>query len=64
MAKALIQKKLGDFLAFVDSVSQPSAHGPTYYFKFRTVQMPKKNVPNYQQKVRRSIVGEFTKRCW
>ena len=35
--------------------------GPLIIFlsKFTTVEMPKKNVPNYQEKLRRSVVGEF-----
>lgn len=55
-----------EFISFVDAVSQPNgrsekSHGPTSYFlsKFTTVQMPKKNVANYEEKLRRSVVGEF-----
>lgn len=55
-----------DFIAFVDAVSQPNgrsetAYGPTSYFlaKFTTVQMPKKGVANYEEKLKRSVVGEF-----
>ena len=57
---------MDDFLSFVDAVSQPNgrsenSHGPTHYFlsKFTTIQMPKKNVTNYQEKLMRSVVGEF-----
>ena len=57
---------MDEFLSFVDAVSQPNgrsenSHEPTSYFlsKFTTVQMPRKNVPNYQEKLKRSVVGEF-----
>ena len=57
---------MDNFLSFVDAVSQPNgrsenSYGPTSYFlsKFTTVQMPKKNVPNYQERLMRSVVGEF-----
>ena len=37
------------------------SHGPTSYFisKFATIQTPKKNVCDYEERVRRSVVGEF-----
>jgi len=57
-----------DFLAFVGNNSQPNgrsadSHGPTWYFisKFTTIQSPKKDVHNYDERLRRSVVGEFNK---
>lgn len=57
---------MNDFLAFVDSNSQPNSRsadsfGPKFYFvsKFCTVQTPKKYVANYVERVQRSVVGEF-----
>jgi len=57
-----------DFLAFVDNNLQPNgrsadSHGPTWYFisKFTTIQSPKKDVHNYDEQLRRSVVGEFNK---
>ena len=56
-----------DFLAFVDNNSPPNgrsadSHGPTWYFisKF-TIQSPKKDVHNYDERLRRSVVGDFNK---
>ena len=44
------------FLSLTDANSQPNgrsadSHGPTHYFisKFRTIQIPKKDVANYQE---------------
>lgn len=57
---------MDDFLLFVDINSQPNgrsagSHGPTRYFlsKFNSIQSPKKNVSNYQERLERSVVGEF-----
>ena len=58
---------MADFLKFVDANSQPNgrsadSHGPTHYIsKFSTIQIPKSDVPNYGERVRRSVVGEFCK---
>ena len=59
---------MADFLKFVDANSQPNgrsadSHGPTHYFisNFSTIQIPKSDVPNYGERVRRSVVGEFCK---
>ena len=56
------------FLAFVDANIQPNGRkadssGPTHYFvpTFTTVQTPKKDVSNYQERVKRSVVGEFSR---
>jgi len=56
-----------DFSAFVDN-SQPNgrsadSHGPTRYFisKFTTIRSPKKDVHNYDERLQRSVVGEFNK---
>lgn len=55
-----------DFLTFIDINSQPNGWSAdstlaTHFFlpKFRTVQMPKKGVPNYEERVQQSIVGVF-----
>ena len=57
-----------NFWSFVDSNCQPNgrtaqSHGPTYYFisKFATIQMPKKDVSNYTERVQKSVVGEFNR---
>ena len=57
---------MNDFISFVDANSQPNgrsaeSHGPTSYFisKFATIQTPKKNVCDYEERVQRSVVGEF-----
>lgn len=59
---------MNDFMSFVDCNCQPNgrtaeSHGPTYYFisKFTTIQMPKKGVSNYTERVQRSVVGEFNR---
>ena len=64
-AKTTILEK---FLEFVDANSQPNGRsadssGPTFYFspKFTTIQMPKKGVSHYQERVSRSVVGEFNR---
>ena len=54
---------LEDFLTFVDTNSEPNGRSdnPTHYFvsKFSTVQAPKPGCSQYQQRLKRSIVGEF-----
>ena len=57
-----------DFLQFMDINSQPNGRsadtsGPTHYFlpKFTTIQSPKPGVPNYQEHVAQSVVGEFNR---
>ncbi len=57
-----------DFLTFVDMNSQPNGRsadssGPTSYFlpKFTTIQTPKTSVSNYEERVQRSVVGEFNR---
>ena len=56
------------FLEFVDNNSQPNgrsadSHGPTSYFspQFTAIQMPKKKVHHYEERLRRSVVGEFNR---
>ena len=56
------------FLQFVDCNSQPNGRsadssGPTLYFisKFTTIQIPKKDVHNYSERLSRSVVGEFNR---
>lgn len=56
------------FLEFVDLNTQPNGRsadstGPTMYFipKFSTVQTPKRTVPHYEERVSRSVVGEFNR---
>jgi len=56
-AKTEIKEK---FLEFVDANSQPNGRsadssGPTFYFspKFTTIQMPKKEVNHYQERLSR-----------
>ena len=58
-----------DFLHFVDLNSQPNGRssgsfGPTYYLlpKFATIQTPKKDAANYEERCQASLVGEFN-RC-
>ena len=65
-SNAAKQDVMGYFLGFVDAISQPNgrsvdSYGPTSYFlsKFTTIQMPKKSVPNYEDRLKRSVVGEF-----
>ena len=57
-----------DFLQFVDANSQPNGRsadstGPTFYFvpKFATIQMPKRTVAHYAERLSRSVVGEFNR---
>ena len=57
-----------NFLSFVDANSQPNGRssdssGPTFYFlpKFSTVQTPKAGCPNYEDRLSRSLVGEFNR---
>ena len=56
------------FLQFVDANSQPNGRsadssGPTSYFlpKFSTIQMPKITVAHYNERMSRSVVGEFNR---
>lgn len=56
------------FLEFVDLNTQPNGRsadssGPTMYFipKFSTIQTPKRTVPHYEERVSRSVVGEFNR---
>ena len=57
-----------DFLKFVDANSQPNGRsadstGPTFYFspKFTTIQTTKQTVAHYEERVARSLVGEFNR---
>ena len=57
-----------EFLQFVDNCSQPNGRsadstGPTFYFslKFATIQTPKPSAPNYEDRVAKSVVGEFNR---
>ena len=57
-----------DFLNFVDANSQPNGRsadssGPTHYLlqKFSTLQTPPPNSPQYQERLSRSVVGEFNR---
>ena len=57
-----------NFLSFVDANSQPNGRssdssGPTFYFlpKFSTIQTPKAGCPNYEDRLSRSLVGEFNR---
>ena len=59
---------MNDFLSFVDTNSQPNGRvadsaGPTSYFisKFSTIQTPKPSVKNYNNRLKRSVVGEFNR---
>ena len=59
---------LDDFLTFVDTNSQPNGRsedssGPTSYFlpKFTTIQAPKQGISHYQERLKRSVVGEFNR---
>lgn len=56
------------FLDFVDNNSQPNGRsedssGPTFYFspKFNTIQTPKPTVAHYEERLGRSVVGEFNR---
>jgi len=62
------KKTMEEFLLFVDINSQPNGRsadstGPTFYFlpKFTTVQAPKPGVHQYEQRLKRSVVGEFNR---
>lgn len=57
-----------DFLSFIDANSQSNGRsadssGPTHYFlpKFTTLQMPAKNCPHYEERLARSLIGEFNR---
>ena len=57
-----------DFLQFVDLNSQPNGRsadssGPTVYFlpKFTTIQEPKAGISHYEERLSRSVVGEFNR---
>ena len=57
-----------DFIEFVDMNSQPNGRsadssGPTSYFlpKFSTIQAPKSSVSHYEERLTRSVVGEFNR---
>jgi len=57
---------LEEFLLFVDINSQPcgrsaDSSGPTLYFlpKFSTIQAPKPGVNQFEEHLKRSVVGEF-----
>ena len=57
-----------NFLELVDANTQPNGRsadssGPTFYFspKFTTIQMPKKEVSHFQERLSRSVVGEFNR---
>ena len=59
---------MNDFLEFVDVNSQPNGRsadstGPTFYFlpNFSTIQIPKAGIANYEERARRSVVGEFNR---
>ena len=59
---------LQDFLTFVDTNSQPNGRssdssGPTYYFlpKFTTLQTPKVGSSHYEERLSRSVGGEFNR---
>ena len=57
-----------EFIRFVDMNSQPNGRsadssGPTHYFspQFTSIQMPKAGVSHYEERKRRSVVGEFNR---
>ena len=57
-----------EFIRFVDMNSQPNGRsadssGPTNYFspQFTSIQMPKAGVSHYEERKRRSVVGEFNR---
>lgn len=57
-----------DFLNFVDCNIQPNSRsadssGLTHYFvsSFTTIQVPKKDVAHFEERKRRSVVGEFNR---
>lgn len=56
------------FLDFVDvncqsNVRSANSSGPTYYLlpKFTTLQTPTANCPQFQERLSRSVVGEFNR---
>lgn len=56
------------FLQFVDTNSQPNrrrldSRNPTHYLlpRFKTISAPKKSAPNYDEKVKASLVCEFNR---
>ena len=56
------------YLEFIDLNSQPNGRSAdsssaTHFFlpKFRTIQIPKRGVARYEQRVKESIVGEFNR---
>lgn len=62
------EASLQEFLQFVDNNSQPNGRsadstGPTSYFipKFTAIQMPKPTVSHYDERLCRSVVGEFNR---
>ena len=59
---------INNFLEFVDVNSQPNGHsagstGPTFCFlpNFSTIQIPKAGIANYEERLRRSGVGQFNR---
>ena len=59
---------MDDFLKFVNLNSQPNGRsadssGPTSYFlpRFTTIQMPKAGTSHHEERLKRSIVGEFNR---
>lgn len=61
-------KTMEKFLEFVDNNTQPNGRsadstGPTHYFlpKFTTIQAPKSSVSHYDERLARSVVGEFNR---
>ena len=57
-----------DFLDFVNTNSQPNgrcsdSHCPTHYLlpNFTTIQTPKTNIGNYEQRFAMSLAGEFNR---
>ena len=64
---AKMQAKV-DFLMFVDDNCQPNgrrmdSRNPTHYFlpKYITISTPKKNDPNHESKLKKSLVTEFNR---
>lgn len=59
-----------DFREYVDTNSQSNGQsadstGPMHYLfpKFSTIRMPKNGVPNYEECLQSSVVGEFNRVC-
>ena len=57
-----------DFIEFVDMNTQPNGRsadssGPTVYFlpKFTTIQAPKPSISHYEERLARSVIGEFNR---